>query len=332
MYKALDIRDNKEVIILNPKWLATIEDLRELGRQDLLVCQGCKQPVSVRAGIERREHFAHKHLANCDYSEDSAALSNARAALYEWLVSKFGENVSIEKKIEKIDLFRPVDCWVEHNSTIFAYWIFDSKINREKRNELLKLSNLGIHTNWIFLQENLKTVIDHPDRLILPPTQREFIQPSKYDYLYSNNYRGMNGSLHYLDYENKKMITSRCLSLYHHPQMYKGTIQSDKLENILVSPENGEFVYKNEVERLKEFNTRQDSVGRWKNISSKSIVEKNQTLNKENIENQVEQENSILFNKTGKCRICGQITSDWLHYFGATGECICRTCSKKETS
>ena len=69
MYKALNIRDNSEVVILDPRWLRAIKQLRELDHQDVLVCQGCKQSVRVRAGDERREHFAHKHLANCDYAD-----------------------------------------------------------------------------------------------------------------------------------------------------------------------------------------------------------------------------------------------------------------------
>ena len=106
MYKALDTRTNTEVVILDPKWLRVIDQLRELDRQDILVCQGCHQPVRVRAGKYRRKHFAHKQLENCDYADESAVLQNARAVLYEWLVSKYGEEVTIEKKLEGMDLFQ----------------------------------------------------------------------------------------------------------------------------------------------------------------------------------------------------------------------------------
>lgn len=323
MYKALDVRDKKEIVILNPKWLATIDDLRELGRQDLLVCQGCKQPVIVRAGIERREHFAHKHLANCDYREETANLRNARAVLYEWLVSKFGENVSIEKKIDGINLFRYVDCWVVQGSKVFAYWIFDSTLKPEKR-ELLKreLHKLQININWIFIHEMLHIDSNHNDRLLLSTTEREFIQESKYDSIYAGRYN-VNGSLHYLDSENKKVTSFRSLYLYHHPQVYNGIFQSDSLENVLVSPENGEFVYKDEVEGLRKFNTQQLSIKRRENQSLEIENKQKQSVLRK-------QDDSILFNKTGKCKICGQTTNDWLTYFGATGECICRSCSEKE--
>jgi competence CoiA-like predicted nuclease len=81
MYKALDIRDNTEVVILDSKWLRAINQLREFDHQDILVCQGCKQPVRVRAGEQRREHFAHKHLENCDYADESAVLRNSLAVI-----------------------------------------------------------------------------------------------------------------------------------------------------------------------------------------------------------------------------------------------------------
>ena len=133
MYKALNIRDNAEIVILDLKWLRSITQLRAYDHQDLLVCQGCKQPVRVRAGEHRQVHFAHKHLNNCDYADELAVLRNARAVLYEWLVSKFGENVTIEKKTDEVDLFRPIDCWVIQGSTVFAYWIFDKQLKLGKR-------------------------------------------------------------------------------------------------------------------------------------------------------------------------------------------------------
>jgi competence CoiA-like predicted nuclease len=69
MYKALDVRDNTEVVILDPKWLH-ISQLREIAHQNFLGCQDFKQPVRVRAGEERREHFSQKHKENCDYAGD----------------------------------------------------------------------------------------------------------------------------------------------------------------------------------------------------------------------------------------------------------------------
>lgn len=252
MYKALDVRDNTEVVILDPKWLQAINQLREFDHQDFLVCQGCKQPVRVRAGDQRREHFAHKHLENCDYADETAILRNSRAVLYEWLVSKFGESVTIEKKIDGIDLFRPIDCWVQKDSAVFAYWIFDSRLKSEKR-EILRdrIRKLGIHITWVFALEMLHTEQGHPDKLVLSTTEREFIRPSKYDAPFANAHF-TNGSLHYLDAENHKLLSFRGLSLYHEPQVYKGYNLTSDLEKILVSPQNGEFVHSGEHDKLQK--------------------------------------------------------------------------------
>jgi competence CoiA-like predicted nuclease len=175
MYKALNVRNNTEVVILDPKWLRAINHLRELDHQDYLVCQGCKQPVRVRAGKQRREHFAHKHLENCNYADESSVLRNSRAVLYDWLVSKFGENVMVEKQIEGIDLLRPIDCWVEQDSTTFAYWILDSTLKPEKRMVLQNISKaLGIHLHWVFTLNMLRMEQDSHDKLVLSTTERLF--------------------------------------------------------------------------------------------------------------------------------------------------------------
>ena len=113
MYKAINIQDGTDIVILDSRWKDAVDSLRSLDRQGVLLCQGCKQPLRLRAGEVRRWHFAHKHLANCSYGHESPELLNARAVLYEWLVTKFGEKVTIEKKVDGGHFSRPVDCWVE---------------------------------------------------------------------------------------------------------------------------------------------------------------------------------------------------------------------------
>ncbi len=114
-------QDGQELLLLDSHWEHDIESLRALDQHDLLVCQGCKQPVRVRAGEIRRWHFAHKQLLTCTYGRESPALLTARAVLYDWLVSKFGEKVTVEKKVDDNSCSRPVDCWVERDTGAFAY-------------------------------------------------------------------------------------------------------------------------------------------------------------------------------------------------------------------
>ena len=356
MYKALDIRDNTEIVILDPKWLRSINQLREFDHQDFLVCQGCKQPVRVRAGDQRRKHFAHKHLANCDYEDESSILRNARAVLYEWLVSKFGDNVTIEKKVDGIDLFRPIDCWVKQDSAVFAYWIFDSRLKSEKRKILQdSIEKLGIHVNWVFALEVLHTEQDHPDKLILSTTEREFIRRSKYDAPFTSGHF-TNGSLHYLDIENRKMITFRGVSLYHEPQIYKGFNLTSDLEKLLISPQNGEFVHDGEHDKLQKYEQQLKVIGESPNMRwERFAFQKNpdfisQSLENQNLKNSNEREDLDILNKksghqnfeetpptsslfkTGTCVTCGEITQDWWWRDGKTGQCECHSCYKKSKS
>ena len=91
MYKALHTQTGEEIIILHPLWLKRIDDLRAMDQADWLVCQGCRQPLRVKAGEFKRPHFAHKHLQACSYGTESPEILNARAELYGWLLERFGK-------------------------------------------------------------------------------------------------------------------------------------------------------------------------------------------------------------------------------------------------
>src|SRR5512138_2593900 len=120
MYKAVHAQTREEIVILSPRWCERIAALRALDRANQLVCQGCRQPLRVKAGAVKRPHFAHKHLNACSFGSESPEILNARAVLYDWLVRQFGQNpghsVTVEKQVEGFQLPRPVDCWVEIGS------------------------------------------------------------------------------------------------------------------------------------------------------------------------------------------------------------------------
>lgn len=328
MFKALNARDRKEVVILDPKWLGALTQLRELDRQDILLCQGCKQPVRVRAGEQRREHFAHKHLANCKYEDESAALRDCRAVLYQWLLSKFGENVSIEKQIDGINLIRPIDCWVTKGSKIFAYWIFDSAMTPEKRRDLEKIvTKLGVQFHWVFDLRLLKTKQDCPEEIILSTTERYFIRESKYDALYSDELFRVSGTLHYLDSENRTLTTFRGTSLCHAPQIYKGNKMTNEMEKILISPNNGEPVHSGEHEKFKEYENKKRTTGAFE--STRLEIPFTRRESQVAIDSMQSSQRHDLLNKSGKCIFCGEVTYDWWDYDGTTGHCRCRTCFKQ---
>ena len=320
MFKALDKRDNSDIVILDQEWLEAIDKLRELDHQDILICQGCRQPVRVRAGEQRREHFAHKHLENCSYEDESAILRNSRVVLYEWLKTKFDKNVAIEKQVEGTELFRPIDCWVTKDSKVFAYWIIDSALKPEKRMALINSAEkLGVQFHWIFCVNMLRTDQDNPDHLFLSTTEREFIQHSTYDDAYCCGYSTIDGSLHYLDVNNRKLITFRNMSLCHKPNGYTGYIIDSELDQVLASPKTGEFVHNGEYEKLQ--------------IHKQEIKAIEEELISESSEKKKLSDSFFeKMNKKKKCEICGEMTDDWLFFDGKTGLCKCSSCLQQGKS
>lgn len=350
MYKAINTRTSTEVVILNPEWLSSIESLRDLGRQDLLVCQGCRQPVRVRAGEHRREHFAHKHLDNCTYSDESSTLLNLRAALYQWLLEKFGKNVEIEKSIVGLD--RPVDCWVEKGGVRFAYWIIEGKIKSEKRDQIRQvLSGNGVRVNWVLSSEILRTHEADPLSLILSTTEREFIQRSKYDMEAFTD-----GSLHYLDPEKHTLKTYRALYPIHPPQVYKARTKHETgLVQLLALPSNGEFVHPGEHQEwehdsktpnsgrnsLQFIMEQEEMMLREQETWAMQLVEPESPFDeampelvpdhefREPISESDFQGSIIMGDRAGLCVFCGELTTDYWWINGKTNQCKCRECAKK---
>ena len=346
MYKSVDIRDSSEVIILDPKWSQDIENLRALDRQNLLACQGCGEAVRVRAGEERRYHFAHKHRLNCTYVDESAALHNARAVLYQWLICKFGNSVTIEKKIDGEDFFRPIDCWVEKDSQVFAYWICDAGLKSEKREQIKNgFSKLGVIAHFIFVLDMLRNDKDYPDRIHLTTTEREFMHRSDYDEIYKSG-----NSLHFLDSDNLRMLTFRGLHMVHQPQVYSGSCLVNDLSQILVSPKTGELVHPGEYEHLKQYREKQADLENRRR-EERALLEKNRrdaeekrniilsTRSKSDVlptkittvPYAIERENPRIYpqQKEGVCILCRRITTDWWSHDGKTGECKCNDCLRQ---
>ncbi len=349
MFKAFNLLDGNEVVILDPKWLRDIENLRVMARQDFLICQGCNQPVGVRAGQERRPHFAHKHLGNCTYVEESQALRNARAVLYEWLVGKFSDNVTIEKKIDSGAFPRPIDCWVQNDSKIFAYWIFDKGLKLEKRMQLFEcFQELRVGVNFIFSIDMLRKDDNYPDSILLTTTEREFLSRSDYDL-------GKGHTLHYLDPDNRQITTFRGLHLVHQPQVFGGYSVTSNLEDILVSPKNGEIIHKGELERIQKHRDEQAAFEKRRKeaeehnrlfvLSRKPgfqsgirnspkpmtyIPELERPKPTEHVPKQRESSVSSL-ERIGVCVSCGIETSNWFTHWYEDGvaKCKCNPCLRQ---
>ena len=331
MYKALHHPSRDEIVIINPRWKVQIEYLRALDKQDILVCPGCEAPVRVRAGRLKRPHFAHKHLQNCPFEKESPQLLQTRAVLYDWLIGKFEiEAVSIEKSLGPLTRMRPFDCWVELDGRSFAYWIFDRLMPPDERQNLLKLcAENNLDVQWIYVIDLLRPDELNPQsRLHLTTTERAFIRQTELDQAWQTHFEQLGGALHYLDPDQGILITYRNLTLVHKPQLYSGKRLKNSLIDVLVSKITGEFIHPGEVAQLERSQRKIAAQQRQleeRRRRAESFL-KQASFSKGSPDQGKLSVALTAFERKATCRICGNLTADWITYYGQSNECVCREC------
>jgi hypothetical protein len=365
MFKALNTQTDKEIIILDREWLDCVNHLRALDRQDVLVCPECKQPVRVRAGEIKRWHFAHKHLQDCPLQHESPQILQARALLYQWLVSKFeSAAVTLEKKLDRDFLPRPVDCWVETKQDRFAYWIVEAQVKPQQRDAFLDgFDALGVNIHWVFLTRMLNENEESPGEIFLTTTEREFRHSSEYDQIgqsFTSASHDHGLSLHYLDPDGETLTTYRSLHLVHEPQVYAGRKERHALVDMLVLGSTGEFVHPGEHEQLqawkeekveyevkqkkleeKQRREQQEAQKRWEDLQRDYSAFRVEHFVPPRTPVQPKQDDpkpagyTQVLSSTPKeavCELCGQVTSDWYTYDNKTKKCKCMDCYRRMSS
>ncbi len=334
MYKALHQPSDQEIIILDPRWKAQIEYLRALDKQDILICPGCREPVRVRAGKFKRSHFAHKHLQNCPFEQESPQLLQTRAVLYDWLIGKFdAEAISVEKGLDPQTRVRSFDCWVEGEEGSFAFWIFDRLMPPDERQNLQALcAEKSLEVQWVFVIDLLRSdELTPQSRLHLTTTERIFMQQSELDQAWQTHFEQLGGSLHYLDPNQLTLTTYRNLTLVHKPQLYTGKRLQNPLSEVLVSKITGEFVHPGEVAQLE--GTQRKMVAQQRQIEERQrraeAFLKGASFSKESPNLEKTPPVPTAFERKATCRVCGTFTEDWVTYYGQTQECICRGCKDR---
>lgn len=357
MFKAINLTDATEVIILDPAWSGRVEDLRTLSHGDQLVCQGCRQPVRVRAGAIKQRHFAHKHLRDCSYGHDSPLLLKLRALLYTRLVAEFGPAVTLEKQIDGVNLPRPVDCWVQREAGDVAYWIVEAALRPQARDAVsAALVGTGARVHWLFASVMLRLLEDDEKAVNLTTTERELTVTTPFDTELEGAYYINGGTLHYLNPETSELTTFRSLHLIHAPQVYRGRVLVSPFFEVLVARKTGEFAHEGERERLHQL---QEEKARLEQLEAQrreeerlraeqgraasppavwwspgSSTEPSSTASlhvaprsqpNSDIEDRLA---AFSRSKEGTCVFCGEKTSSWWWYDGKTGECKCGNCQK----
>lgn len=340
MYKAIHTQTGEEIIILHPDWKNRIGELRVMDHADLLVCQGCRQPLRVKAGKFKRAHFAHKHLQACSLGSESPVLLMARAVLYQYLMEQFPHGVTVEKAIEGTVLPRPVDCWVETPQGCLAYWIVNSGIKLEPREAILTgLNRPGIQPVWVMLRTMLNEKPKEFQSVLLTPTERAFLKATPYDEMRSGSAE-IGKSLHYLDVENEALITYRNLVLVHPPNWFQGMKKESRLGMVRVDQETGSFVHLGEDRQLESFRRRQQRLAEKRKqfeLRERAWEQKLSAGQGNPLQDRWGADSSVMRNQVDEpealpCIQCGQITTDyWSTLFVNDRKlCRCRECLERE--
>jgi hypothetical protein len=289
--------------------------------------------------------------------------------LYRWLISKFSTaSVTLEKDLDQDFLPRPVDCWIETKSSKFAYWIVESQIKPQQREELKEgFSRLGIQVNWVFLSNMLNESEEKPEQILLSTTERELTHESEYDYIDQSFQVVHPGfSLHYLDPKTEVVTTFRSLKLIHRPQLYTGRKIAHHISEILVLGQTtGELIHPGEYEQLQKWKQEKAEYERKRLEEEKRRQEEEEKRRKQWLEEQrwgseklrnlsESSENIFRYIKPNypvasystnysqgniqampptvqeaECELCGNVTTEWYTYDNKTKKCKCMDCYRR---
>ena len=247
MLRSKDVLNGKDIILFDlMEGSDSIEQLREKCRKGTIVCPECDQPVVLKAGVKKINHFAHQSLESCPLSSESANVLQGRQLLYQWLqkqlTSKYPNNhaLVLEKIFPCEHLKRPVDCYIElAKNRNFAYWILESGARNFWEIEYF-FQGIRLPLNRIFLS-NMIRLDKEKETLKLTPTERHSINEEEL-------------SLSYLDINSNKYITYGGLKLYHSPQEYQFlySIEND-LSVMGISPLTGNLIHPASEIKLTKF-------------------------------------------------------------------------------
>ena len=360
----MDSTTNCDVVILDPQWnVTTIGILRSKGSEDRLLCPTCKQPVRVRAGEKKRWHFAHKNLSDCPLAYESPNVLQARSLLYEWLRSKLGDAVTIEKHFPGSNLPRPIDCYFETSADHkIGYWILEKGI-RSRYPLQSALRNLGVSVQWVLLSNMARIDIEDFESIHLSPTERDVIFSSKYNDIYSETDQALN----YLDVNESTITTYRGLYCVHLPQLYRWHAKlQNALAKMLVLKATGELVHPGEYEELQEFEKQQQIEEQRRELQrqkqEEELLRRKEQIRKEQLTKQrtkqrdreTQQKERMPASSTAritkapdkreccsagvdflegtyKCVVCGMFSKNWTVFDSKTNTCVCsRECLRKK--
>lgn len=319
MFVALDITLTTRVTSLDPKWKDRFEELRAMAASDRLVCPYCKQTLLFKVGELRRPHFAHRVLSECPQSKQSAEVLEAKAKLYEWLCTKYPDQVEMDEDLHIAgwDRFADLAVHVTAEKT-FAYWIFDcSPKNREA---LLKHHSENIAKNILFTTGALHK--EENSTLRLSKAQRDFMKPSDFDPL-----SGF-GHIHFLDAESGQLTIYRALKRICTSSLHEYNFRRETpLTSALICPNSGEIIVQEDIDEYQ----RQQNFKKQNPLFTPSTTPKTAMRTQRNPVISGSQSKAViapepLWDGFYICQMCGIKTKETKLIQSANKTCICPKC------
>lgn len=315
MFRAIDATNSIAIVSIDPVWKDRRGDLRAHCVAIHLQCPECHEPVRFRAGEFVRPHFAHKHKLKCSMGGESPGVLAVRAALYDWLTTKFGDAVEIEKQDHLRSFPKPVDCWVSRARGPLGYVVLARGMKSDMRDQIMDaIRQTRLPTTFVFHIDTLVPAVDDPECIVLSTTHRAFIANSIYSGCYPPMGIGFS-CLHFLDPVSHTLTTFRGLGMRHPPQIFRGVRLATPLAEVRVSPKNGEFVHPGEVEALKEWQAQRPARELAAAFRATSRTQKPTQVR-------------AYVDPVATCTLCGQTTRDYWWYDSRDQTCRCRECQR----
>jgi hypothetical protein len=359
MFVAHDKVTAERVTSIDPQWNGCVEQLRQWARDGRLVCPGCEQMLWLRTGELRRRHFAHRQAAECPLDKESPEVMEAKAQLYEWLMSKYPGKVALDVDLKISGWEKPADLVLSADARLqFVYFVFD---RQQRHREALLRWSCDRHVQFIHTESTHDRT---RKRIKLTALQRECIAWTEYD----EPMTWGGGHLYFVDTRTSRLSIYRGLACVHEPNVYSwGVERTGPLQTALIRPKTGELVFAADVETRQaalreeqEREARQHEEPR-KEEERKARDREERRRERERIDREFQERIRITaesaasrtvdvipaqqkpiapspepvpppatINLQGpfRCESCGVETMEWSSASPAQGTCVCKHCTK----
>lgn len=264
MFAALNVLTNERYITLDAKWLARAEVLREMARDEELVCPECRDLLWYKYNEEgmgesrRQPHFSHRADTGCKAGKKSFAVSDAQAMLFCWLDSKFPGKVEVDRPMEVRWWDRPADVYLARDGEKpIAYWIFDrcpqgvDALTRfvhhwDEAFEVQWILAAGMRKEW---KGDVGKSSAHPRALKMSRNAKNLIRVSEFDHLSQEvQNEEVDGHLTFLDPDSGELLIYR--SVYATAcggDFAWKVVRRGALSTAIVADETGELIFAQDI-------------------------------------------------------------------------------------